>query len=57
MTAKVSAPLAQANFTWLASGRSLAELSNAVAPVVLAFVMLDLTGSMVDLAVEVGARS
>ncbi|KAA9161400.1 MFS transporter [Amycolatopsis acidicola] len=45
------------DFRWLLSGRTCAELGNAVAPVALAFAVLDVTGSVVDLGLVVGARS
>lgn len=51
------APLRHREFRWLAAGRVATHLGNAVAPVALAFAVLDLTGSLVDLGVVVGARS
>jgi predicted MFS family arabinose efflux permease len=51
------APLRHREFRWLAAGRVGTYLGNAVAPVALAFAVLDLTGSVVDLGVVVGARS
>jgi predicted MFS family arabinose efflux permease len=50
-------PLRHREFRWLAAGRVATYLGNAVAPVALAFAVLDLTGSVVDLGVVVGARS
>lgn len=50
-------PLRSRNFRWLLGGRTFAELGNGVAPVALAFAVLDLTGSAVDLGIVVGARS
>jgi MFS family permease len=44
-------------FRWLISGRSTSYLGNAVAPIALAFAVLDLTGSVSDLGWVVGARS
>ncbi|WP_027943504.1 MFS transporter [Amycolatopsis taiwanensis] len=51
------APLRHREFRWLAAGRVASYLGNAVAPVALAFAVLDLTGSLVDLGIVVGARS
>jgi MFS family permease len=53
----VTAPLRHADFRRLVTGRTFAEFGNAVAPVALAFAVLDLTGSAVDLGLVVGARS
>ncbi|GAA4346164.1 MFS transporter [Angustibacter luteus] len=50
-------PLQHKNFRWLLSGRFTGYLGNAVAPVALAFAVLDLTGSVADLGLVVGARS
>jgi MFS family permease len=50
-------PLGHRDFRRLLAGRSFGELGNAVAPVALAFAVLDLTGSAVDLGIVVGARS
>jgi MFS family permease len=44
-------------FRWLISGRSTSYLGNSVAPIALAFAVLDLTGSVSDLGWVVGARS
>ncbi|WP_344527385.1 MFS transporter [Streptomyces albiaxialis] len=44
-------------FRRLATGRALTFFGNAMAPVVLAFAVLDLGGSAVDVGVVVGARS
>ncbi|RZQ60791.1 MFS transporter [Amycolatopsis suaedae] len=57
MKAALTAPLRHQNFRWLLGGRTFAELGNAIAPVALAFAVLDLTGSVVDLGIVVGARS
>jgi MFS family permease len=57
VNAGLSAPLRYANFRALIGGRTATELGNAIAPVALAFVVLDLTGSVVDLGIVVGARS
>ncbi|AXB44970.1 MFS transporter [Amycolatopsis albispora] len=50
-------PLRHRSFRWLLAGRTGAELANAIAPVALAFAVLDLTGSVVDLGLVVGVRS
>ncbi|MGW0548750.1 MFS transporter [Streptomyces altiplanensis] len=50
-------PLRHRPFRQLASGRLLMYFANAMAPVVLAFAVLDLTGSKTDLGIVVGARS
>jgi MFS family permease len=44
-------------FRWLIVGRSVSLLGNSVAPLALAFAILDLTGSATDLSLVVGARS
>jgi MFS family permease len=49
--------LRHSNFRWLLAGRFTSYLGNAVAPVALAFAVLDLTGSVSDLGLVVGARS
>jgi MFS family permease len=50
-------PLRHAPFRYLAAGRAVTMLGNAVAPIALAFAVLDLTGSVRDLGLVVGARS
>ncbi|WP_426561876.1 MFS transporter [Angustibacter sp. McL0619] len=50
-------PLRHSGFRWLLTGRFASYLGNAVAPVALAFAVLDLTGSVSDLGLVVGARS
>ncbi|MGW4486403.1 MFS transporter [Amycolatopsis sp. NPDC004368] len=50
-------PLRGRSFRALATGRTLATFANALAPVALAFAVLDLTGSAVDLGLVVGVRS
>ncbi|MFD7906058.1 MFS transporter [Kitasatospora sp. NPDC059747] len=50
-------PLRHRDFRQLAGGRSLIYFANAMAPVVLGFAVLDLTGSTTDLGFVVGARS
>jgi len=53
----VLAPLRAPAFRWLAAGRFVSLLGNAIAPVALAFAVLDLTGSLRDLGLVVAARS
>ncbi|MDH6703332.1 MFS family permease [Kitasatospora sp. MAA19] len=50
-------PLRHRDFRQLAGGRLLIYFANAMAPVVLGFAVLDLTGSTTDLGFVVGARS
>ncbi len=50
-------PLRHPAFRYLAAGRVVNMLGNAVAPIALAFAVLDLTGSARDLGLVVGARS
>jgi MFS family permease len=52
-----TSPLRHVAFRWLLAARTMALLGNAVAPVALAFAVLDLTGSVTDLGVVVAARS
>lgn len=51
------APLRHAPFRYLALGTVVTRLGNGVAPMALAFAVLDLTGSVRDLGLVVGARS
>jgi MFS family permease len=51
------APLRHAPFRWLVAGRTISMLGSAIAPIALAFAVLDLTGSVRDLGLVVGARS
>jgi MFS family permease len=51
------APLRHAPFRFLLSGRIVSMTGNAVAPIALAFAVLDLTGSALDLGIVVGGRS
>jgi MFS family permease len=51
------APLRHAAFRNLAAGRTITMLGNAIAPIALAFAVLDLTGSVAALGLVVGARS
>jgi MFS family permease len=50
-------PLRETRFRALVTGRTFADFANAVAPFALAFAVVDLTGSAVDLGIVVGARS
>lgn len=54
---KNPSPLRHAPFRWLLAARTIGIVGNAVAPIALAFAVLDLTGSPVDLGLVVGARS
>jgi MFS family permease len=51
------APLRYTAFRYLVAGRAITMVGNAVAPIALAFAVLDLTGSVRDLGLVVGARS
>src|SRR5215468_6237483 len=51
------APLRHAPFRFLAAGRVVNMTGNAIAPIALAFAVLDLTGSPFDLGLVVGGRS
>jgi MFS family permease len=51
------APLRYAPFRFLLAGRVVSMTGNAVAPIALAFAVLDLTGSAFDLGIVVGGRS
>ncbi len=51
------APLRYSAFRYLAAGRLVNMLGNGVAPIALAFAVLDLTGSVRDLGLVVGTRS
>jgi MFS family permease len=50
-------PLSHPPFRWLVAARTTALLGNAIAPLALAFAVLDLTGSPTDLGFVVAARS
>ena len=50
------APLRHGPFRVLLAGRTISSLGNAIAPVALAFAVLDLTGSVSDLGLVVGTR-
>jgi MFS family permease len=51
------APFRHVPFRLLISGRMISALGNAVAPIALAFAVLDLTGSPRDLGIVVGVRT
>ncbi|SER46744.1 MFS transporter [Lentzea albida] len=51
------APLAHPAFRWLLAGRVTTIAGNALAPIALAFAVLDLTSSITSLGVVVAARS
>jgi len=53
----VTGPLSHAPFRWLLAARTTAIVGNSVAPIALAFAVLDLTGSAADLGLVVAARS
>ncbi len=57
MPSSLWSPLRHVAFRWLLAARIAAFLAHAIAPVALAFAVLDLTGSVVDLGIVVGARS
>ena len=46
-------PFSSVPFRWLLIARTIATLGNAAAPIALAFAVLDLTGSAVDLGIVV----
>ncbi|WP_431796118.1 MFS transporter [Microbacterium enclense] len=50
-------PLSHPAFRWLLAARTTSIVGNAVAPIALAFAVLDLTGSAADLGLVVAARS
>ena len=56
-TPRGTGPLRHAPFRWLVTARTVSIVGNAVAPIALAFAVLDLTGSPVDLGLVVAARS
>lgn len=51
------APLAHPAFRWLLAARTTTVIGNAMAPIALAFAVLDLTSSVTSLGVVVAARS
>ena len=50
-------PLAERQFRLLFAGRTVSVLGNAIAPIALAFAVLDLTGSKSDLGFVLAARA
>ncbi|MGW7641936.1 MFS transporter [Streptomyces decoyicus] len=56
-TDAVLRPLRHRSFRSLALGRMMTHCANSMAPVVLAFAVLDMTGSAIDVGLVVGARS
>lgn len=54
---RIPGPFASAPFRWLLTARTMATFGNAAAPIALAFAVLDLTGSAVDLGLVVASRS
>ena len=56
-TASSLEPLRHAPFRWLIAGRTISVFGSAVAPIALAFAVLDLTGSVTDLSLVVAAQS
>jgi hypothetical protein len=57
MRAQIVEPLRHRDFRWLAVARTVDVLGNGFASIALAFAVLDLTGSVTDLGIVVGARS
>ncbi|MFE3602240.1 MFS transporter [Streptomyces sp. NPDC059096] len=55
--ASVLASLRHRNFRNLVFGRTMTHCANSMAPIALAFAVLDLTGSAVDVGIVVGSRS
>ncbi|MFE2943975.1 MFS transporter [Streptomyces sp. NPDC059255] len=55
--ASVLAPLRHRNFRNLVFGRTMTHCANSMAPIALAFAVLDMTGSAVDVGIVVGSRS
>ncbi|KUL42022.1 MFS transporter [Actinoplanes awajinensis] len=51
------APLRHRSFRFLLAGRTIDTLGNAIAPIALAFAVLDLTGSARDLGLVLGIRT
>lgn len=54
---RVPAPLRSASFRWFFAGRTVSLFGGAMAPVALAFAVLDLTGSVTDLGLVLAART
>ncbi|MFC9429733.1 MFS transporter [Streptomyces sp. NPDC056987] len=55
--ASVLASLRHRNFRNLVFGRTMTHCANSMAPIALAFAVLDMTGSAVDVGIVVGSRS
>jgi MFS family permease len=53
----MTAPLRHGAFRWLLIGRTVNLLGSAIAPIALAFAVLDLHGSATDLGLVVASRS
>jgi MFS family permease len=53
----MTGPLGHARFRILLAGRAVSMLGNAIAPVAIAFAVLDLTGSAAALGIVLAARS
>jgi MFS family permease len=53
----MNGPLRLSSFRFLVAGRFISMLGTGVAPIAMAFAVLDLTGSVADLGLVVGARS
>lgn len=53
----MTAPLRHGPFRWLLTGRTVNLVGSAIAPIALAFAVLDLHGSATDLGVVVASRS
>ncbi|MGN9909959.1 MFS transporter [Phytohabitans sp. LJ34] len=56
-SASGSGPLHYPGFRWLTLGQAVNLLGNGIAPIALAFAVLDITGSLVALGLVVGAAS
>ncbi|UYM06044.1 MFS transporter [Solicola gregarius] len=54
---KVPSPLRSSRFRWFFTGRTLSFLGSSMAPVALAFAVLDITGSPASLGIVLAARS
>lgn len=50
-------PFAHPGYRWLLAARTTSLMGNAIAPVALAFAVLDLTGSVTDLGLVIASRS
>lgn len=54
---KIPPPLRSAQFRWFFTGRTLSFLGSAMAPIALAFAVLDISGSAAALGIVLAARS